>query len=325
MSQYIQPDTRAFLRDFAAAETPDISEFSLEDARTGTAQFHALHGLPERQMHETRYFEIPGPAGPLRCRALIPSDAANLPLVMYFLHSTYSIETAEGLGGTPSVIAAEANCIVITPEHRLPPENPFPAAFDDCFAAYTWLLEHAAELGGDASRIAVLGESSAGTIAASICLQAKAANIAQPVMQILVEPLLDQLSETTSLQENDYLLDRAALDLGASYQFGNNELLKLDERASPLRAKDVSGLAPAYIIAAELDPLRDQAKAYAAKLRKASVLTTYLCFDGQIHAFFGMGRSNREGRIAVYQTAGALRVAFDQSGLDLTAGYDTMA
>jgi len=154
----------------------------------------------------------------------------------------------------------------------MPPENLFPAGFDDCLATYKWLLENASEINGNSKCIAVGGGSSAGTNAAALCLDAKEQGLPQPVLQWLDIPFLDHIDESTSVQQVDYIINRKALRHGSGILFGHDNWQEWPLRASPLRAPDLSGLAPAYITTAELDPLRDQGKAYAVRLRKAGVL-----------------------------------------------------
>ena len=158
-----------------------------------------------------------------------------------------------------------------------------------------------------------IGGSSAGTHAAALCLDAKEAGIRQPVLQWLDVPFLDQIGEFPSIHEMSYLVDRASLRWGASIHFGHDRWQEWGLRASPLRAPDLTGLAPAFITTAELDPLRDEGKAYAIRLRQAGVPCTHICYEGQIHGFSGMGGVIDEGLMFIYQAAGVLRYAFDKA------------
>ena len=236
-----------------------------------------------------------------------------MPVLLYFIGGTFSMLSAYSMGGTPSVLASEANCIMVIPEHRMPPENLFPAGFDDCLATYKWLLESAGEIGGDPNCIAVGGGSSAGTHAAALCLDAKAEGLPQPVLQWLDIPLLDHMGESTSAHQMEYMLNRDTLRFGSAIHFGHDNWQEWPLRASPLRAPDLTGLAPAYITTAELDPLVDEGKAYAVRLRKAAVPCTHLCYEGQIHGFSAMGGIIDEGLMFLYQVAGVLRYAFDKA------------
>lgn len=269
----------------------------------------AAFALPVRPGCTVKEFEIQRRDGQtMPCKAIIPPQhRPNLPVVASFMGGTYVGTTLEFIGGYESHIAELVECIVVVPLHRVPPENRFPAAYDDCFDAYAWLKRNAGEIGGDSARIAVHGESSGATLAASVCIDAKAEGLPQPVLQVLAEPLLDHESETPSMNELGVVLNRATLRLGSSYYFGSERPAK---RASPLRADDLSGLAPAYIVTAGLDPLRDEGYAYAVRLRQAGVGVTYNSYEGQIHGFLSMIAAVDQARIAFHQCCGVLRMAF---------------
>ncbi len=312
---YINPQTQAVIDQLASRNLDDVSAYDIDTIRESASQLFTQLGPPPRPMHSEEYIQVPGPAGDINCLVFTPFDPGEetLPVLLYFIGGTFSHQSAKELGGAPSVLAAESNCIIVIPEHRIPPENLFPAGFDDCFAVYKWLLENAGEISGDVDRIAVGGGSSAGTHAAAICLDAKEEGVRQPILQWLDVPFLDQIGEFPSVHENSYLVDRAALRFGAGIHFGHDNWREWGLRASPLRAPDVSGLAPAYITTAELDPLRDEGKAYAVRLRKAGVPCTHICYEGQIHGFSGMGGVIDEGLMFLYQSAGVLRYAFDRA------------
>lgn len=312
---YVNPQTMAVIEQLGARNLEKVAAQTIETIRESASQLFRQLGPPERPMFKDEYIKVPGPAGEINCLTFTPTDPGDgtLPVLLYFIGGTFSHLSARQLGGAPTVIAEQANCIIVIPEHRMPPENPFPAGFDDCFAVYKWLLEHAGDIQGDVNRIAVGGGSSAGTHAAAICLDAKDAGIRQPILQWLDVPFLDHIGEATSVHENAYLVDRDALRFGSGIHFGHDDWTKWPLRASPLRAPDVSGLAPALITTAELDPLRDEGKAYAVRLRKAGVPCTHLCYEGQIHGFSGMGGIIDEGLMFLYQCAGVLRYAFDKA------------
>lgn len=312
---YINPQTKAFIEQLSAQDAPDPRSVPIEELRAMSAAMMSTMGPPERPVFSDEFIKVPGKAGDINCRVITPIDPGEdtLPVLLYFMGGTYAGTSAANLGGTPSVMADEARCIVVIPEHRLPPENRFPAAFDDVFSLYEWMLKNAHLIKGDAARIAVGGASSAGTLAASVCLDAKEAGLPQPVLQWLDVPLLDQIGEYASVHEMSYLVDRSGLRFGSFLYFGHDNWQEFDVRASPIRAADVSGLAPAYITTAELDPLRDEGKAYAVRLRKAGVPCTHICYEGQIHGFSAMGAIIEEGTLCLYQAAAALRFAFDKA------------
>ncbi len=184
-------------------------------------------------------------------------------------------------------IAASAGCVVTTVDYRLAPEHPYPAAPDDCYSALLWLVDHAGSLGVDAARIAVGGESAGGNLAAVLALMARDLDGPALTLQLLEVPVTD-MSEgragypSVSLFGNGYGLDATAIDA-----FTESYLPEPGDRArayaSPLLAPDLTGVAPAHVVTAELDPLRDSGEAYARRLAAAGVPTSLRRFDGHTH------------------------------------------
>jgi acetyl esterase len=211
------------------------------------------------------------------------------------------------------VFANTANCVVINVDYRLAPEHKFPAAADDSYAVLRYVASHAEEFGIDAQRIAIGGDSAGGNLAAVACLMARDRGGPQPVFQLLVYPVVDYDDDSPSMTENDgYLLNR-----GVMRYFWNHYTASAEEArnpyASPIQAKTLEGLPPAFVITAECDPLRDQGDAYARRLAAAGVPTTSKCYAGAIHVFFQMGAVIDSGKEAVADATAALRKAFAAS------------
>lgn len=317
MTGYIDPQAKALVDVLGNV----LSELIGADGKIDVERFRAasvgqrgMDAALAREMREVRDFEMPGSGGTLSCRAWIPrADAVTLPVLIYYTGGTClntSLEDAPG--GVLSMMADLAGCIVVVVNHRKPPENKFPAMFDDATSIYTWLLENAGELGGDSTRIAMMGESSGATLAASVCQEAKRRGLPQPVLQGLFEPMLDMQSHTASMYSSYPVISKRFLELGAALNFGAEWPDEVPRRASPLHAHDVSGLAYAYIVTAELDPLRDEGYAYALRLRHEGVRASYLCYDGQVHGFFGRPMLSEEALVANHQFAAVLRMVFDE-------------
>lgn len=286
----------------------DYSKITVEEGRAMYRQAAAF-ALPVRPNCRVEEFVLPRRDGtPIPCKAIFPPDAGkSLPVVISYMGGTFVGTTLEFIGGYESHIAEFAGSIVVVPLHRVPPEHRYPAAYDDCYDVYAWMTRNAGQIGGDPARIALHGESAGATLAASVCIEARDRGEAQPLMQVLAEPLLDHEAETPSLNELSIMLSRATLRLGSSYYFGDERPAR---RASPLRVDDLSGLAPAYIVTAALDPLRDEGYAYAVRLRQAGVPVIHTCYEGQIHGFLSMIGSVDQARIAFHQACGVLRLAF---------------
>jgi acetyl esterase len=178
---------------------------------------------------------------------------------------------------------------------------------DDCWAALRWVADHAAEIGGDPSRLAVGGDSSGGNLAAVTALWARDSGI--PLrFQLLIYPGIDANGDYPSHQENQgYMLDRELIDWFVTCYLG--EEIPEDWRLKPMLSKTLAGVAPALVITAEFDPLRDEGEAYAAALRKAGVEAKASRYDGLIHGFFGMAPFIQAAIPAVDEAGAALKAA----------------
>jgi acetyl esterase len=201
---------------------------------------------------------------------------------------------------------------IVSVDYRLAPEYPFPAAIDDCVAAVRWVAEPstAAELGIDPARMAVGGDSAGGNLAAVVAQQL--GDEGPPLrFQLLVYPATDMHLSHSSIDENadGYFLTKADMAWFRGHYCADEDWS--DPRMSPLLASDeaVRRVAPALVITAEYDPLRDEGEAYAAKLAAAGVDATVSRYDSVIHGFFSMGDLVPEGKVAIDEAAEALRVA----------------
>lgn len=314
-SHFIDPQVRPML-DMMAAHYGDYSKMSLEEVRAVFAKTATAMARPLPKGCEDGYVDIPGPAGAIRCRYFRPVvRSGSLPVIIQFIPGTYVATALDQVGHLPPALAMAVNAVVLTPLHRMPPENPFPAAFDDCFAVYAHVLRHADQIGGDGARVVLLGESSGGTLAAATCLEARDKGLPQPLLQVLAEPLVDHDSETPSVNEFSYVLSKADLRKGSRYYFGD---APAPLRASPLRACSLSGVAPAYIVTAGLDPLRDEGIAFAARLREEGVIVAHRHHDGQVHGFFSMVENVTQAKIAFRECCAVISLAME-GGLSVAA------
>ncbi|MHC5937404.1 alpha/beta hydrolase [Nostoc sp.] len=209
-------------------------------------------------------------------------------------------------------LANASGCVIVVVEYRLAPEFPFPAAPEDCFAALQWVIQQAEKFQVDASKVAVGGDSAGGLLATVVCLMCRDRGMNQPIAQVLIYPNTDLTADTASWHELDALYPGASrenfLALVAMY------VPALDQReqpyVSPLRAPNLSGLAPALIITTELDAQRDEGEAYAQRLRDAGCLVTHTRYPGVLHGFFQMGGVIASGKVALAEVAEFLRLRF---------------
>ena len=206
-----------------------------------------------------------------------------------------------------SSIAHQVRAVVVSVDYRLAPEHPYPAAPEDCYAATAWALERSADLGADGGRLAVMGDSAGGNLAAVVAVMARDRGGPRIALQVLIYPAVDHVNSYPSEDENEFapMLGKADLKAAPLYCPGHES----EPYASPLFA-DHAGLAPAFIQTAQHDPLRDQGAAYAQALRAAGVpvqLTNYV--DG-VHGFVSIPGVQPCARQALTDAAAALRSAF---------------
>ncbi|HEV3264121.1 MAG TPA: alpha/beta hydrolase [Acidimicrobiales bacterium] len=227
----------------------------------------------------------------------------SLPPAIVFYHGGGWVE-GDLVSHDPScrLLASVSGCVVIAVDYRLAPEHPFPAAVEDSLAAYAWVHEHAEELGIAEGRVGVMGDSAGGNLAAVVALLTRDGaavptsivpvppGIPAPVAQGLVYPGLTTRfdSESYRLFATGFFLTAQSMRTVRSAYLPSQGDWEL-EAASPLLADDLDGVAPALVVTAGFDPLRDDGDAYAAKLKRAGIEVEHRCYDDQVHGFFGMG------------------------------------
>jgi acetyl esterase len=230
---------------------------------------------------------IPGPDGPLQARHYRPAGAEAAPLLLFFHGGGFVMGDIESHDGLCRMISRDAAIHVLSVNYRLAPEHRAPAAVDDCVAAYRWARGHAAELGADPSRIGVGGDSAGGNLAALVTLRSREEAIPQPTLQVLIYPVVDLSAKTRSraLFSDGFFLSKLEQDRHLDMYLGGTGLAADDPRVSPLKAADLSGLAPALVFTAGFDPLRDEGNEYAVALRAAGGKVDHRQFDALTHGF----------------------------------------
>jgi acetyl esterase len=215
------------------------------------------------------------------------------------------LETHHGLCAR---LASRAGALIVAIDYRLAPEHKFPAAVDDCFAAYRWLRSHAGELGGDAARVGLAGDSAGGNLSAVVSqLSARAGDVV-PACQVLIYPALDCGLDTSSHRELEdaHVIPRDRI-LWYMTQYLRDEADRRDPRAAPLLSSDLADQPATLIITAGFDPLRDEGLAYAERLRNAGVDVMYREYPGQIHAFVSLTKAIPQGLACTWEIGDYLR------------------
>ncbi len=258
--------------------------------------------------------------GPLKARVYVPENDGPSPLMVYFHGGGY---VKGGIRETDPFcrrLARTTGNVVVSVAYRLAPEHPYPAALDDAYSATLWAYQHAEELGGTREAFNVCGESAGGNLAAVVCLLLRQSGEARVDHQVLLQPVVDFTLSFPSIgmPASECLVPREDLAWYYEQYYGSGRDKK-DFRVSPIFAEDLSGLPPALIIAAEYDTLRDEARAYADRLKSSGVETRYACYDGMIHGFLQMAGLVDEAQAAVDEIS---RTLGDGRNQGLQAGDD---
>ena len=310
----LDPHAKRFLDMLGASGVEDSSSTKIEQRRSAFQSLMRLSdsgivvgGIEDRT--------VPGPAGPIAIRIYTPAEAPPRPLPgLVFFHGggmvAGSLDTHDALC---RALANEAGLRLVSVDYRLAPEHKFPAAAIDAWAATRWVVEHAVALGVDPHQVGVGGDSAGSTLAAQVCQRATHADGVPLAFQLLLCPILDYAAETGSrrLFATGHLLSTAAMDRDLGCYLPSS-LDPRDPRVSPLRADDFSGLPPAYIHAAEFDPVRDDAQIYADNLRRAGVCVKHTCHSGMIHLFYGLPGVIPYARRAMKAIGAELKTALRQ-------------
>ena len=305
----LDPQAEAFLDQVKAMGLPPFEEMTVDQAREAILGMRELAGPPEAIATEDR--AIPSPDGDIPARIYTPAGSGPFPVLVYFHGGGWVIGNLETIDAPLRALANRASCLTVSIDYRLAPTHKFPVAAEDCYAATRWVADNAVVFKGDPARIAVGGDSAGGNLAAVVALMARDRSGPPLVYQLLIYPVTNHDYSTPSYQENaeGYLLTKNAMVWFWNHYLRNEE----DGRnpyASPLQAKDLSGLPPALVITAEYDPLRDEGEAYAARLREAGVAVEVRRHHGMIHGFFQMAAVMDQGKQAIEEAAHGLRSAF---------------
>ncbi len=282
-------------------------EQQLEQARAGWGLLVAAGGGTPEPVHGIEDLDADG----VPVRVYRPSPDGGLPLVVFLHGGGWTIGDVAQYDVVARQLANVSGAIVVSVDYRLAPEHPFPAGLEDCRRALAWVAARGGDLGGDSTRIAVAGDSAGGNLAAVCALEAAEAGRPELALQVLVYPVADCDFERASYRDNGkgYLLEAGQMRwFFDCYTRGGAD--RSDWRISPLRAANPGAVAPALVITAEYDPLRDEGDAYARHLRDAGVAVEHRRYDGMVHGFFGLSAAFDASRHAMDVVGTSLRRAF---------------
>jgi acetyl esterase len=310
--------TLALLRRRGEAEPEALP---VAEARTARRQLAAVFSGPPEAVGAVRDLQL-DTGVPLRARHYAPVEVGGPhPLLVYYHGGGFTYGDLDTHDGVCRLLCRHSGAHVLAIDYRLAPEHPFPAAVEDARAAFAWAVEHARDLGADAARVGVGGDSAGGNLAAVVSQLAVADGGPAPALQLLIYPATDFTRRRPSreLFAEGFLLTQSEMDWFERNYLGSVDDAKgSDPRVSPLLHPDLSGLAPAIVITAGFDPLRDEGEDYALALREAGTPAALRRFPTFIHAFTAAAGVSRAAREAVIEIAGITRGMF--AGAPVAAG-----
>lgn len=306
----LDPQVEEFRAKRAAENAPQLYTQTLEEARAADLAAIQAGGGDVEPVHLVEDL-VTDSGVPLR--RYRPMAEGPLPTLVYFFGGGWTLGSIDTADGVCRRLANLVPCQVITVGYRLAPENPFPAAVNDCHQATQWIAGHAVELGVDVARLAVGGDSAGGNLAAATTLLARDSGPALAA-QLLVYPNTLYGSDTASMRAGDdpFLFNRTSVNWYWKHYL-TNESDGTNPLASPLLAASHAGLPPALVITAEFDPLRDEGEFYAEKLFAAGVPTEMVRYAGMIHGFYTMSGVLDTARQALAESAAWLRRTLDDA------------
>lgn len=281
----------------------------LADVRHGIESAPRPEGMPAMAHIEDR--SIPGPGGQIPVRIYRPTTESAAPVLAYFHGGGMVLGSNHSFEPLARALAAASGATVVSVDYRLAPESPPPAQFDDAYAATAWVSEHADPIDVDPTRLAVVGDSAGGSLAAAVALAARDRAGPPICCQVLLYPGLDRdmaapsitaLTDAPLLCHDDIVYMQALADTGTGAPH--------DHYRVPAYASDLSGLPPAIVVTAGCDPIRDWGERYAARLRDAGVQTTSTRYPGIYHGFLMRSDATARGRLAIAEVGALLRAKF---------------
>ena len=316
----IDPQMLAVVEQLVSFEQPPFPETTPFQARNETSAADAVAALavkagmppaPPAVDIAHRVLPVGPPEGTLvRMYTPLAPMQGPRPVVVYYHGGGWVIADLNTYEAGAAALAVQTGAVVVSVAYRLAPEAPFPAQHDDAFAAYEWVTQNAAQIGGDPARVATAGESAGGNLAVAVAMTARERGVRLPVHVLAVYPIADGDTQSPSY---DRYANAAPLSRGGMQWFFRHAAPTAaaagDPRVSLVRA-NLAGLPPTTIVNAQIDPLTSDGEELAAALTRAGVANERRVFDGVTHEFFGMAAVLDQAVAAQAYAAGRLRAAF---------------
>jgi acetyl esterase len=321
MTRQLHPEVETLLDRLRARGSMPLSALSVTEARAALEDLFVatreaedndlfMGRREERDAVDATDLRIPGSAGDLHVRVYVPPGEGPFPVLAFFHGGGWVRGNLDSHDHLCREFADRVECAVVSVDYRRPPEHPFPAPVVDCYDATAWVAANAEHFDGDPNRFAVGGTSAGGNLAAATALLAQDRDGPAICHQLLVYPITDRSFERPSYEENaeGYLLTRASMEWYWDHYL-ETDVDARNALAVPLRTDDLRGVPPATVLTCEFDPLRDEGRAFARRLRAADVPVSELHYDDVIHAFLMFDQLER-AREAFGDLAAELEAAF---------------
>lgn len=319
---HVDRQMAAVLTALQSLNPKSIQSLSAEEARNQPTIADAVINVLDRQgqskapepVGKIDDRSIPGPDGSIPIRVYTPNGNGPFPIIVYYHGGGWVVATIDTYDASARALCNAANAIVVSVEYRKAPEHRFPAAHEDAYAAYEWARKHGRDINGDPSKVAVAGESAGGNLAGAVPMMARQRNLDLPVHQILIYPVTGYDMDTPSYRTH---AQAHPLNKAMMVWFFEKYLNSPADANNPIvalvKARNLTGLPPATIITADIDPLQSDGKRYADRLREAGIAVTYHNFEGVTHEFFGTGAVVPDAKRAVELAGHELKQTFAMS------------
>lgn len=307
----VHPQVQAVLSRLAELNFPSIETAPLSEIREAFSYSRTQMKEVIAPVASIEDRTLVSPDTEIPIRIYTPEGPGPHPVLVFFHGGGFVLGDLDTTHNICRYLAWSANCVVVSVDYRLAPEHKFPAAMEDAYFATKWVAENAASFGGDATRIAVGGESAGGNLAAVVSLLARDGGGPAIIYQLLIYPAVY------------FGLDsQSCIECGNKYNLTVDEMVWFrdhylngpdDEKnplVAPLLASDLSGLPPALVVTAEFDPIRDDGEAYAARLVEHGVKATAIRYEGMVHTFLNFSGEVDQSKTALDEIAAGLRNAF---------------
>lgn len=303
----LDPDAAARVASFGPI--PPMRERGLDAVRRSVEATPHPADMPA--IADVADTSIPGAEQRIPLRIYRPTDEQRAPVLVYFHGGGMVMGSNHAFEPLARALAAHSGATVVSVEYRLAPEAPAPAQFDDAYAATAWVAANADALRVDAGRLAVVGDSAGGSLAAAVALAARDRDGPSICAQVLLYPGLDRdmSCESIRLLADAPMLTRDDIDF--MHELADHGVTSApDAYRFPALATDLAGLPAAIVVTAECDPIRDWGERYAVRLRDAGVQTTQTRYPGAYHGFLMRSDATARGRLAIAETGALLRAKF---------------